>query len=763
MLSVLQRKIPASFFNHPSPTFSPSIPFRFRHCPSQASALPKSAWQSHFSLVLEACLSTPSADAARSLHALAVTTGSLTSIFLGNNLLSLYAAVGEIPSARHLFDEMPKRNAVSYNSMIVAYGRQGNDMEAWKLLSEMMASGLRPTQFTVGSILSSYSSLGVPCVGIQLQTLVLKTGLFCVDAFSGTALLGFFSRHGRLDDALKVFKEMGNKSLVTWNAMITGFAQHGFFEYSTLLFCELLRTDFHLSEFSFLGIISLSQWVVDFEIGEQIHGLVIKNGMCYRVALANAFIDMYARCFDVSAAEKMFNEIPIRDVVSWNTMVRAFAKSEKPEKALEIFLRMLMDGVFPNSTTFATVANSCASSKKLDYGKFIHAKSIKNNLISDVFVGSALVDLYAKFDLGDAFMLFNELPNRNVVSWNALILGCLTEDFCCPVSLLKEMLRLGFRPDGSSFSMLNKSCSLLELQQLHSLIIKMGYAINEYVASSAIVSYADLGLISDALSIVETVLPPTSTILTNVVAGIYNSTGQYLDAKRLIYQLQEPDVISWNTLIEACARNGDYNEAINLFRHMQTTEVDPDKCTYASLLSICSKLCNLALGSALHGLIVKNDSRCCDILICNMLVDMYAKCGNLESSINAFGEITDKNLFSWTTLISGIGLHGQPHEALKRFKEMERQGIKPDKIALIAVLSACRHGGLVEEGIELFEKMKGAYGMEPEMDHYVCMVDLLCRNKCVKEAEQLISSMPFQPNALLWRTFLDGCRRNCLK
>ncbi|XP_058100691.1 pentatricopeptide repeat-containing protein At3g58590 [Magnolia sinica] len=764
ILSLFHLFHPLSFSNHLSPTYShyalllhvhlhyyhPQTPL-FLQCPQQR-LLP---------LLLEACSKTPSSDATRSVHALTITTGYFPSTFVSNNLLVAYAAVGELSTARQLFDGIPERNAVSYNSMIAAYNRRGDVVEALKLFSQMMASGLRPTQFTIGSILSSSSSLSVPCLGFQLQPLILKAGLFFVDAFSGTALLGFYARNERLDDALKVFEEMPRKNIVTWNAIITVFSQHGFVEDSMILFRELLRTEFRPSEFSFLGILSVCGWMVSFESGEQIHGLVIKTGTYYFTALANALIDMYARFFGVCIAEKMFNEIPIRDVVSWNTMVTAFTKSERPDKALELLLAMCVDGIFPNSTTFASVASSCASLKNLGVGKFIHAKTIKNNFISDVFVGSSLVNFYVKCNnLEYAHKLFDQMPDRNIVSWNALISGCLIKDSRSPVSVLQEMLHLGFRPNESSFSAVLKSCSPLELQQLHSLIIRMGYELNEYVSTSAIASYASNGLSSDALAFAEALTQSQSVIPSNVVAGIYNKTGQYQEAKNLLSQLQEPDIVSWNTLIEACARNGDCREAFELFKHMQTTQILPDKCTFVSLLSICSKLCNLALGSAIHGLIVKADSRCCDVLVCNMLVDMYAKCGSLESSVNVFDEIVDKNLISWTVLISGLGLHGNAHEALEKFKEMECQGIKPDRIALIAVLSSCRHGGLVEEGIGLFERMKDSYGVEPEMDHYVCLVDLLCRNGRVKEAEQVISSMPFRPNALLWRTFLEGCRRN---
>lgn len=653
---------------------------------------------------------------------------------------------------------MPQRNTVSYNSMITAYNREGDAGEALKLFSEMMSLGFRPTQFTFAGILSSCYC---DCyLGFQLQSLVMKMGLLHVDAFSGTALLVVFVRHGCLDCALKVFEGMPHRSVVTWNSIIGGFAKYGFVNDSMALFRGLLRTDSRPSEITFLSIISAFQSLVDCEAGEQIHGLVIKSAMNYYAAVANALVDMYARSSGLCTAERLFSEMLIQDVVSWNTMIAAFAKSEKPEKALELFFAMSLHGFAPTQTTFASVIGSCAELKFLDFGILIHAKTIKIGLESDVFVGSALVSLYSKCNsLEAARHCFNELSERNIVSWNALISSYLMKDSHSSVYLLVEMLSLGFRPNEFSFSSVLKSCSVQELQQLHSLIIRMGYEHDEYVSSSVLASYAANGLISDALNFATASAQPLPVVCANIVAGIYNRTGQFQRAKSILSQVQEFDIVSWNTLIEACARNGDYNEAFELFKCMQTAQTLPDNCTFTSLLSICAKLCNLGLGSAIHGLIIKIDFRSCDVFICNVLVDMYAKCGCLENSFTVFDETAEKNLISWTVLISALGLHGHSREALQKFKEMEMMGFKLDRIALIAILSACRHGGLVEEGLKIFEEMKDAYGIEPDMDHYACMVDLLCRNGCMKEAKQVICNIPFQPNTFIWRTFLEGCRR----
>uniref|UniRef100_A0A2N9ED28 Pentacotripeptide-repeat region of PRORP domain-containing protein n=1 Tax=Fagus sylvatica TaxID=28930 RepID=A0A2N9ED28_FAGSY len=626
--------------------------------------------------LLQACKTLPSLRRTKPLHALTITMGSVPNqpIFPYNNIISQYVSVGELLVARKLFDKMPQRNVVSYNTIISAYSRFGDVEEALNLFSEMRGCGFRPTQFTLGGLLSCmaldlYHS-------VQLQGLVIKNGLFDANAFVGTALLGLFGRHGCVEEAVLAFEDMPLKSLVTWNSMLSLFGHNGFVEKCMSLFRELMRTEIALSE---------------------------------------------TYCL----AEKIFEMVPIQDVVSWNTIIAAVAKSERPGKALELFLDMCISGILPSQATFVSVINSCTSLGISMYGEFIHAKTIRNSFESDVYVGSALVDFYAKCDkLEAAHFCFDEIYEKNVVSWNALILGYSTKCSSTSIYLLQEMLRLGYRPNEFSFSAVLRSSLALELRQLHGLTIRMGYLNNEYVSSYLVTSYAKNGLLSDALIFVTASNNPLPVVSSNIIAGIYNRSGQYNETLKLLSLLEEPDIVSWNIVLAACARNNYQKEAFELFKHMHMTDFNR-----------------------------------CDTFVCNVLIDMYGKCGSVESSVKIFNKMTNRNLITWTALISVLGLNGYAHEALGRFREMELLGFKPDRIALIAVLTACKHGGLVKEGMELFERMRRSYGVEPEMDHYHCVVDLLANYGHSREAEKIIASMPFPPDAIVWRSFLAGCMR----
>ncbi|XP_047319811.1 pentatricopeptide repeat-containing protein At3g58590 [Impatiens glandulifera] len=729
------------------------ISFRSFHSQCSSSTPPQ-----HWFSLLKQC-NARSLQTIQTIHAFAITIGwwglYSEAIILRNNIMSGYIAAGKLGYARELFDEMQERNAASYNIIIGGYSRKSDEMEAWELFYEMRMNRFWPTQYTFSGILACKSlDINKGCI---LHGLILKTGMLQINAFVGTALMNMYGMHGFVEEAFDLFVDMPNKNLVTWNTMISLFGRNGFPQQSFFMFRDLLRMEEEeerISEPSYIGVLSSCSHPDNLEEGHQIHGLVMKNGFLDTVTLANSLINMYAKCSGLQIAEKIFNEIkPYSNVVSWNTILGLMAKTDQTENGVNFFLEMLRNGVRPNQATFVSAVNLFTSLCAPIYGEFVHAKIIKQISETDLHVGSVLVDFYAKHGLlEESRRCFDEICEKNVVSWNGLINGYSNRCWLTSISLLKEMILSGPPPNEVSFSTLLKSfLPLTLLEQIHSSIVKNGYEQNEYVLSSLITSYAENNIIyNDAFHAQE------SVFVYNAIAAVYNRTGQYHKTQELFTRLMEPDLLSWNILIEACCRNNDLYEVFDLFKQMRKSGQHPDNCTYISLLTACTKLCNLALGSSLHGFIVKNDFKLCDTFVCNVMIDMYGKCGSPSSSLKIFEETVEKNVITWTALISALGLHGKGEEALEKFREMEAVGeLKPDGVTFMAVLSACRHAGLVCEGMEVFSTME----IEPDIGHYVVMVGMLTICGRFKEAERLICKMPFPPNALIWRSFLEGCRR----
>ncbi|KAG2325527.1 hypothetical protein Bca4012_040047 [Brassica carinata] len=709
--------------------------------------------------LLNVCRKAPSFTTTKALHALSITLWNTLQqpVYICNNVISLYAKIGEVSCAAKVFDRMPERNTESFNTIISAFSKSASDEKAWRVFSEMREFGYSPNQSTVCGLLSC-PSLDVRG-GTQLHGLSLKYGFFMVDAYVGTGLLGLYGRFELLEMSEKVFEDMPLKSLVTWNHMMSLLGRGGFLRESMFLFRELVGTGECLSESSFLGVLSGVSCENDLVTSRQLHCSAMKRALDCETSIVNSLISAYGRCGNTHMAERVFEEAVSWDIVSWNAIIGATAKSENPLTALKIFVTMPEHEFSPNQGTYVSVLSASSHTQASSFGRQIHCTLIKNGCETDIYLGNALIDFYAKCgSLEDSRLCFDSIPDKNIVCWNTLLWGYANKDDPVCLSLFLQMLQMGFRPTEYTLSTALRSCCAIELQQLHSVIVRIGYEDNDYVLTSLMRSYAKNQLMDDALLLLDWSSGPSSVVPLNIVAGIYSRTGQFHESVKLISTLEQPDTVSWNIAIAACSRSDNHGEVTELFKHILQANIRPDNFTYVSILSMCSKFCDLTLGSSIHGLIIKTDFSRADTFVCNVLIDMYGKCGSVTSAIKVFEETREKNIITWTALISSLGIHGYGHEAFEKFKKMVSLGFKPDRVSFISMLTACRHSGMVKEGMELFWKMKD-YGVEQDMDHYRCAVDLLARNGYLKEAEQLISRMPFPADATVWRTFLDGCNR----
>ncbi|EEC83198.1 hypothetical protein OsI_28453 [Oryza sativa Indica Group] len=202
---------------------------------------------------------------------------------------------------------------------------------------------------------------------------------------------------------------------------------------------------------------------------------------------------------------------------------------------------------------------------------------------------------------------------------------------------------------------------------------------------------------------------------------------------------------------------GDGREALGLFARMQADGVIPDDTVLVGVLVACAQLGVLEQGKWVHGYLKANNIRI-TVFLGTALVDMYAKCGEMQLAMEVFKVMKEKNVLAWTTMIKGLAMHGRGSEALELFSQMERLGVKPDDIAFIGALCACTHTGLVDKGRELFDSMVRKYGIKPKIEHYGCMVDLLARNGLLNEAREMVEKMPMKPDALIWGALMAGCR-----
>ncbi|XP_059658131.1 pentatricopeptide repeat-containing protein At4g21065-like [Cornus florida] len=246
----------------------------------------------------------------------------------------------------------------------------------------------------------------------------------------------------------------------------------------------------------------------------------------------------------------------------------------------------------------------------------------------------------------------------------------------------------------------------------------------------------------------------------NTMVHMYCSCGSGVEFARMVFdEMPVSDSVSWSAMIGGYARLGMSTDAVELFRRMQISGVRPDEITMVSVLSACTDLGALELGKWVESYTEKEKVHKSEEL-CNALIDMFAKCGDVNKALRLFRNMKERTIISWTSVVVGMAMHGRGLEAVSLFEEMKGAGMVPDSIAIIGLLSACSHSGLVEEGRLYFNSMTKDFGIVPKIEHYGCMVDLLSRAGLVKEALEFVQKMPIEPNQIIWRTLITACRVN---
>ncbi|CAK9135197.1 unnamed protein product [Ilex paraguariensis] len=373
----------------------------------------------------------------------------------------------------------------------------------------------------------------------------------------------------------------------------------------------------------------------------------------------------------VSYATQLFRLIENPNLFVYNAMIRAYATKTNEKsgpsscRSLILYKQMLFDHVFPDCITFPFLLKECVRRGDGFAGRSIHAHVLKLGFHSDVFVQNSLVSLYSECGfLNIALRVFDEMSNRDVVSWNSIIIGCLRS--------------------------------------------------------------GELDLALDLF--------------------------RRMKGRR--------NIITWNSIITGFVQGGRPREAIELFHEMQIwgeDMVSPDRITVASVLSACAAVGAINYGKWMHSYLNRSGLEC-DMVIGTALVDMYGKCGCVERALEVFRGMPKKDVLAWTAMISVFALHGYGNETFDLFAEMEAAGLRPNPVTFVGLLSACAHAGLVEKGRWCFDMMKSVYLIEPQVQHYACMIVVLSRAGHFHEAEGLIRSMPMEPDVFVWGALLGGCQ-----
>lgn len=647
-------------------------------------------------------------------------------------ILSTCLGQGRLDDACRLFALMPNPNVVAWNVMISGHVNWGNEGEAIKLFKNMIKAGIEPTRSTLGSVLRAIATVANIIYGLQVHSWAWKRGLNS-NVYVGSSLVNMYAKCQKMEAAKTVFNDLEEKNEVLWNALIGGCAQNGHAREVLELYVNMRISGFQPDEYTYTSLLSACACLENINMGRQLHSAVIKNKFGANLYVQNALVDMYAKSRALLNARKLFEQIKNRDNVSWNAIIVGYVQEEEEEEAFFMFRRMMLEGIVPDEVSLASILSAVANLKDLCKGKQVHCFMLKYGLEKAMYAGSSLIDMYGKCRLVDAASeIFSSMPERSVVCVNSLISGHAQSSLGKAANTFKYMLHEGLQPSEVTFATLLEACShnidLCLGMQIHCFILKVG-------------------------------LPFNDEFLTVSLLGMYMITGRNTDAIGFFSELPHPrSTVIWTVLISGSAQNDYYEEALLWYQEMRCHDAMPDQATFASVLRACSILTSLEDGKKIHSFIfhVGYDK---DELTGSVLVDMYAKCGDIRSSAQVFREmISKKDVISWNSMIVGYAKNGYAEDALKIFDEMKRANIKPDEVTFLGVLTACSHAGMVPKGREIFDSMIRLYGVQPRLDHTACMVDLFGRWGFLEEAEKFIDNMGSEPDSMIWATYLSACR-----
>ena len=679
--------------------------------------------------VLKRCLKEKDLRVAREVHYCIIKSRMEQDKYVASSLLSVYIRCGSLQDARQVFDALAKKSVINWNVMIGGYVQHNRGKDAMQLFRQMRQEHVQPNEITYLSILKACASPLSLKWGREVHVLIRRDGLES-DIRVGTALIQMYAKCGSIEEARQAFDNLTDRNVVSWNVMIGASAGSGRGVEAYDLYLKMKEEGFQPNAVTYVRLLNDCASTGALEWVKLVHSHILEAGYESDVRVGSALIRMFAKSGSIEDAAVVFDSMKERDIITWTLMIGAYAGSGRGVEAYDLYLKMKEEGFQPDAVTYMSLLNDCASSGALEWVKDVHKHILEEGHESDVRVGNALVHMYAKSgSIEDARMVFDRLKKRDVITWNVMIgayagSGRGVEAY----DLYLKMKEEGFQPNAVTYMSLLNDCAstgaLEWVKDVHRHILEEGHESDVRVGSALIHMYAKCGSIEDA-------------------AVVFN-------------RMKERNIITWNVMIGAYAGSGRGVEAYDLYLKMKEEGFQPNAVTYMSLLNDCASTGALEWVKDVHRHILEEGHES-DVRVGNALVHMYAKSGSIEDAQLVFERMEECNVMTWNIMIGGLGQHGRGQDALELFRKMKADGLVPDAYSFVALLSACSHAGLVDEGRQIFCAMKD-YGVEPTVVHYTCMVDLLGRAGLLEETKRFISSMPVEASADTWGALLGACR-----
>ncbi|RAL48325.1 hypothetical protein DM860_005749 [Cuscuta australis] len=448
-----------------------------------------------------------------------------------------------------------------------------------------------------------------------------------------------------------------------WNKFISGCRKdvRVFYIFSRMM-NEGVRPD--MSTFaSVLRACGAHQIASNLQAIKQIHAMVLQYGFVGSCSVCNFLIDLYSKNGLVDFAEKVFEDLNSRDSASWVAMMTGFSQNGREKDTIFLYIDMRRLGVIPTPYAFSSVLSATTKLSFLELGEQLHSVILKWGYLCDVFVRNALLALYSRNGgLMSAEKIFSEMNFRDRVSYNTLISGFAMQGFSERALILFGKMQMdSIKADCVSISSLLSVCAscgdLQKGRQLHSYATKAG-------------------LCSDI-------------IVEGSILDLYVKCADTETARDFFQTTHMENIVLWNVMLVAYGQKGDLIESCRLFSQLQAKGLQPNQYTYPSILRTCTFVGDMDLGEQIHSLVIKTGFQP-NVYVCSVLIDMYAKHGNLDAAREIFSNIdNEEDVVSWTSMIAGYTQHDLFDEAIWLFRQMQDRRIQSDNIGFASAITAC--------------------------------------------------------------------------
>ncbi|MCO5601299.1 hypothetical protein L7F22_055418 [Adiantum nelumboides] len=651
--------------------------------PSIAYVLPPLDWTDSFPSLdsflctLQKCRESRSLPQAVSTLLHIHSIGLETNCTLGNHIVPLLVECGAFSLAQKTFSKLAYPNEHSWTSLIQGCIDCGNYQNALDLHERMQENGVAASKHTFVAVLKACSRMKYIDRGQLICIEIVKEELE-KDPYIGNILVDMYAKCGLTSEAYHVFVEVTTRNVVSWTALISGHVEHGCALEAIHCFERMQEEHVAPNVVTFICVLKACTRMGIADKGQEVHEMIVQEGFETDIMVGNSLVDMYARCGLLKEAHEVFDFLPIRDVITWTTLMAGYAEHGYEEECLEFLELMRLEGHFPNAVTYVCALQACSSIVAVEKALNIHFSIVEDGFEIDLLLGSTLVDMYSSFELlAEAEDVFIWLPVQDLVAWTALIAGYTENGLADKVLIcLDQMQAKGLSLDAFTIACSLKACGSIGAiergQEIHVLLIVEGFESDPFVGNGLVAMYANCGLMSESQEVFE--------------------------------ELSAKDVISWITLAAGFAELGCNEEALKSLEMVELEGVLQNTSTVVFSLRVCADAKALCKGQEIHAEVVKGSLEGSQLMN-SLLVALYAKCGKLLEAQEIFDELIAHDLISWTGLITGYADYGFAEEALRYLKLMQYHKVVPDVIAWSAVIAGFNKQGKSEKALVLYEQM----------------------------------------------------------